>query len=314
MDDEGYIGPVGCGAVSFEKNDTVKKAFSESVERRSLLFGAKSNELQMSAAFDLINKKIKYVPTIYTKYREEEPIIDTTGTAVHTRGDIAIFNALTELLEKNSVFLLWYGRLAYILEVEHSSLYYKKKIQESIKVKFFLQNFFSPLNVVICMFEDTKSPIRYKFGIGSDLNLDVAIDKAISEAFFLGQYHDIKNFYENNNNSNFVRVDSHLDDYIEELKKLPLYKSCTIVEPNQQDYNEKLNSIIKNLPKWIENLFVFVLKQKIHNNLSAVKIISKDLMLHVPIKEYMNLNLNINKNTILLTEEKLRAIPDCPII
>ncbi|WP_342478703.1 YcaO-like family protein [Paenibacillus sp. FSL H7-0350] len=316
IDDDGYIGPVGSGAVSNNKNESVLKAFSESVERRSLLFGAKHNGSNLSYTFDLINKTEGRVQSLYTSYRETSPFVDTTGTAVHTNSMVAVYNAFVELLEKNAIFLFWYGNMGFVLNEEHSSLYYKKQIKEGVKVTFFLQDFFAPLKIVICMFEDKNSPVHYKFGVGSGLCVEKAKSKAISEAFFLGHYHDIKYF---NENDSLNKVKNNCDGNllfaqknIEKLKRLPEYKKSE--EFIDLDVYSNMSEILKKIPPWVENLHVCILKQKLYSNLIAVKVTSPDLITHIPLKEYIDVNVGINRNTISLSADMLSDFPNCPIV
>lgn len=108
----GEIGPVDCGSIDQNKKRAILKAFSESVERRALVIGAKGDiEEDWIQSFDLINKCISKIPKGYSKFNNRCSIIsDTSGTATHFNSKAAMLNAIKELLEKNSTFLFWYGK------------------------------------------------------------------------------------------------------------------------------------------------------------------------------------------------------------
>ena len=122
IDSKGYMGPVNCGSISLDKKLSIIKAFSESVERRAIAFGAKESKYdrESSYAYDILNNSITTIPNCMTRYRLNPPYIDTTGTAAHSNPKYSVFAAISELIEKNAVFLLWYGKIGKRVETNVS--------------------------------------------------------------------------------------------------------------------------------------------------------------------------------------------------
>lgn len=313
IDNEGYIGPTGGGGISLKKQNSILKSFSEAVERRSLLFGAKEHRNKFSQAFDLVNNCIIEIPSFLTLYHKENPIVDTTGTAVHYNINNAIYNALTEVLEKNSTFLFWYGKKGYKLNCKEKSFYTDRMKKNNVNISFFVQDFFYPLIVVFCVCEDKISNYT-SFGIGSGFTLDEAIEKARAEAYFLKRDKSLEIVYNLNKNVNYNFQDSkHLKSYMKFFEELDDY----IINENSNELvniDERLRNLIENFPAWIQNIYVVMIKQKINHNLSSVKVMSENLICCVPSKKNLNLKLQINQQTINLDEIDLTIIPECPIL
>ncbi|RPK28131.1 hypothetical protein EDO6_03654 [Paenibacillus xylanexedens] len=316
VDEEGYMGPIGCGAVSLDKRNALIKSFSESVERRSLMFGAKSVG-EASFAYDLLSEKVVEIPTKLTKYNEYNPTVDTTGTAVHTDPYHSLYNALVELLEKNCIFLFWYGKYGTKLRTEdYKSIYINKMDKDGLIVHLFLQDFFFPLLVVLCIVEDKEGRITYKFGSGSGMHLNDAVDKAVSEAYFLGRYHDLKNYFEEgilNKHDQFVMSPKAID-HIQDLLNVKYNNNSPDDNITDFDSKTKITKILGGLPKWITSMNVSVLQQKIHTSSISIKVSSNELLTHIPQKKFINEKVMINQRTLGLTAMELENYPDCPII
>ncbi|WP_232695396.1 YcaO-like family protein [Brevibacillus daliensis] len=329
MDESGLMGPTNCGGVAEEKILSFKKAFSESIERRSLNFGAltgyKDGRIQV---FNLIKNEITSIPQEYSCFRLTTPVIDTTGTAVHFNPDEALYNALAELLEKNSVFLLWYGKLGRKLTTTHvDTTAGKSLLFEDGTFTFFIQESFYPLLVVVCIFESETSPVRFKVGIGSGFLLEQAINKSVSEAYMLGLYYE-KLYYqakskhsersENTYDSLVINLlnDKKCIEHVRSLDNLPLAveKEFSQRLHNSLGVKQKISMVVKNLPKWIEDLYVMNLKQLITRELVAVKVFSPQLLSHIPVKEFIDVDIRINKEVLQFTKERLLEVPDCPFI
>lgn len=82
--------------------------FSESLERRALVIGANgADEDDMIRSFDLISGSVSYISKYYTRLNNKAPFIsDTSGTATYTNSNVAMLNAIKELLEKIPLFFL----------------------------------------------------------------------------------------------------------------------------------------------------------------------------------------------------------------
>lgn len=327
VDEEGNMGPVDCGSVSSNKNLSLIKAFSESLERRAITLGAKNLYMvkgeRLTDSFDLITKKKVKIPNKYMTYNNEFPIVDTTGTAAHIISKEASFNAVSELLEKNAVFLFWYGGFGKKIPIQGKSVFIDYYMKVNFTINLFLVEYFNPLKIIIAIMQtnDLSRPIQYHFGVGSDLNIDEAIDKALAEAYMLGGYYDYlflkRSYIENREHNNY---DSHViklqqdSSVIEHLNNLIQYKDSLPDFTFADNQEDRLNLLIKNFPKWITDLYLTVLPQGVNKNIIVAKVFSTCLFSSVPIKQNLNLDININKNTLQITQEQLSKLPDCPIV
>ncbi|MFO1441770.1 YcaO-like family protein [Bacillus sp. Bva_UNVM-123] len=314
---DGYMGPTNCGAVSTNKNLAQKKAFSESLERRALAlnYGNIKENNNMIHAFDLIQNKPTLIPECLTKYSLVEPFVDTTGTATHRNPLKAKINAISELLEKNAIFLFWYGKKFVRYNEKVDSIYKDHLINQGYSVYFFLVTEFFPLQVVITIAYSEFNPLKFKFGIGSSLSLIKAIEKSLSETYLLGSYYEIKYYdklkgYVSNDNEIDIFFNPDILEYLKSILDAPVEH----VGNSYLSLNEDYPDYYLHLPNWIKSLKIMILPQLIKKELVVVKVISDELYNHVPKKNYLDLNRVINRRTICLTEEKLAIIPECPIV
>ncbi|MED4045997.1 YcaO-like family protein [Priestia aryabhattai] len=312
----GEIGPVNCGGISEDKNLSLLKAFSESLERRALVYGAKNvDNTSYSLAYDLISQSVAQIDVKYTKFSIQPPFVDTTGTATHPVPERAIFNAVSELIEKNSIFLFWYGKIGKKINGSSQSFYSDYLIKQGYKLNYFLIDYFFPFKVVITIAFSEKNPIKFKFGIGSGLDLCSAIYKSLSEAYLLGSYYEVlyhnnqKGFLSEDDQKEFSKFQS--TDVLDYLYNL-LNNSDEINNDDINFLNEE--NIYQCLPKWIKNLLITILPQSLKKELVVVKAFSPQLFNHVPKKSYLDLDAEINLSTIKLRQKDLNTIPDCPII
>lgn len=323
VNSDGYISPNSCAGVAEDKLLAVLKGYSESIERRSLAIGTRSSLEDECLAFELLQKSIVKVPKKYSKYSIHNPIIDTTGTAAHPDALEALYNALIELIEKNALFLFWYGKQRYVIDIDVKYIYEKLLEQMGYKVKYFLISDFKPVKVVVTLAYSEHSPIIYKFGIGTSLHLKTAIKKSVAEAFLLSEYYDSLFFdsqYKSTLDSNLSwTVDT---DIIEELTNIfnstqKAHLDILMSEASlfiNNDTKQNINLVIGALPNWITEIYVFNLSQMIRSNLSVIKVFSPDLLSHIPRKEHINVDSSINKHTLKLTSEQLNKLPNCPIV
>jgi hypothetical protein len=320
IDAKGYMGPVNCGSISLNKRLSIIKGFSESVERRAIAFGAKSvrTDPEYTYAYDILNEEITTIPKDVTKYSTTPPYIDTTGSAAHINPSYSLFKAVTESIEKNAVFLLWYGRLGKRIESTIKSQYKNFIEKQGYKITFILIDYFFPLKVVVTIAYSEKVDLKYKFGIGSSLDIMHAIEKSLSEACLVGSYYEFKLF-----NLKYGIQDREIEglewnedkrvlEYLEDLSKLP-YSSYDH-EKFDDDDSPSYNLLKEILPKWVKEFFIVVLPQYINKNLIVIKTYSEQLYNHIPQKSFLDLNKEINKQTINLSQEVLNTIPDCPIL
>lgn len=310
----GYKTPTNCGGVAENKKLAQIKSLAESIERRALGIN-NYEECSTIQAFDLINKKVEEVKASSIRYSLVEPYVDTTGTAAHTISNKAIFNAVSELFEKNAVFLFWYGRRGIKFESSFSTVYTTYLQKQGYEVHFFLIKEFLPLKIVITLAVSSDNSLNYKFGIGSALLLNDAIMKSTSEAYLLGNYYESLLYSFLKGYSYSEELDKFFDKqtlgYVINLLKVPTIKQESILTKKDIINNEEFYSM---LPSWIKQLLICILPQKINEKFIVVKAISSQLYNHIPKKEYLNLNKPINRQTINITPDEFEIIPNCPIV
>lgn len=309
------VSPNGAISLEYDKVLAMKKAFSEMIERRNLILGSTNGKSGIESVWDLIQNKETEIPRELTSYSINKPyIIDTTGGAAHISSKLAIKNALVELLEKNALFLFWYGKQGYRIRKSKEIkelLIYKKLSLYGYEVKLYLNDFFSPVKVVFSIvYKDNEF---VSCGIGTHFNLIKSVENSIKEAYLLAWQNEEHQFIikqnsslKNTNNFYVISPDTSQLDYIENLIDLPLYSEDDV----QEEIPFEVKPILSILPKWIESIYVIYYKNYIFNKLKYVKVFSYDLFNHVPHSEFINLNLNMNKKTIDLKEAHLKFIPN----
>jgi len=309
VDNNGYVSPSGCNAIADNKKMSFLKSSSESLERRALIFGGYKNDQKKDdhvKAWDILNNKEKSLPYNYTKYSISQPyVIDTTGTATHFNSKSAVNNAIKELLEKNSLFLFWYGKDGYKLNTNmyDENFYYKKLGHNGFTVEVYVNYYFTPLISVFAII--IKDNLVYSSGIGTGFNIRKAINRSLSEAYLLTWQ-----------NISLDKIRSFNSNYHTECIKY-LYNNFEnqnrILTNNNRYINER-DLILKSIPGWVKNLYVIFLNKSMFNQFKSLKVFSTYLNNHIPLKSNLNLRLPINVNSINLTQYDLKGIPDCIII
>jgi ribosomal protein S12 methylthiotransferase accessory factor YcaO len=311
------IGPSGTNAISNNKNISLKKCFSESLERRALMLGGKrDNGTNIVKTFDLISGEISQLPYEYTTYRIDKPYcIDTTGTAAHIDNRYATKKALLELIEKNSLFLFWYGRRGYLLE----EIFYKKHtiyqrlIKEDLDVRIFINTDFYPIKVIIAVV--IKDGLILSGGVGSSLHIYECINSALEEAYLLKWQNIYVDFihqnhkYKRNLDMNYHRL------CLDHLNSIQEYYSFSDLDKNININADEIEmkTILSGIPEWIKSIHVIYLDSNF-KRIKIVKVFSKYLNNHIPIKSRIDLSIPINVNFLGLTEKDINNIPDCIIV
>ncbi|MCF6136515.1 YcaO-like family protein [Pseudalkalibacillus berkeleyi] len=339
LDEDGYTGPIECGGIDKSTSLSIKKAFSESVERRAVTIGAKvvskhdplHEQLQhlsfgiedceeYSCGFDVINQKPVLIPKAVTTLRTTKPyIVDTTGTAVHSNTEKAHLYAIKELLEKNALFSFWYGLKGRRINRGVSFELTSKLEKMGYELSYYVVDIFAPLLVVILIGYNPHhyTQLKYVFGVGSGINLEEAIIKATTEAYMLRLYYNVL-YFRGEHHSNAVSYDNEViqepigedvETHIERFRNLPTYKGTGICETG-----ETVRRIIDGLPEWVTQLYITVLPQTLKKELIVVKAFSPDLVNHIPKKSFVESNTPIVSKYLRLSETKLNGLPECPII
>lgn len=313
---DGYLGPDGSTAVDTKKIISISKAFSEVIERRAICAGGIQSSKGKVYALNLIKNNVEEINSKYSSFSlEKDCPVDTTGSAAHTSSEIVIYNSLRELIEKNGVFLFWYGLIGKKLIIEDKEYLTKHNVMRSLinsgkDYLFFINEFFYPLKIVITIILNNK--FICSTGVGSSFLLKEAIEKSIEEAFLL-LWKDETIELVNSRQSIFIK---RYEDHTLQLD----YLNCITEKISIQKIDNKVNNfgkiedLLKTLPPWINNLYVIPLKQYVRPKLKCIKIFSPDMFNHIPIKEYINLDNPMNLNVLNLNREQISLIPDCIVI
>lgn len=303
----GFISPSGCNAISTDKRNSFIKSYAESLERRSLMFGGYSKN-KFVTAWDLINNKEVEINQDLTRYNLEKTFnIDTTGAAAHINSSRVTINALKELLEKNSLFLFWYGGIGRILpkELYLDNMYYKLFKKNNYEINVFFNNSFSPL--LCCFVLVRKNNIIFSGGVGSAFSIKRAIERALSEAYLLK--------WQNIMQKKILSSDEKYNKYcVNYLLKFPELNNPDQYEINAEDLQNEKELIMQSIPKWVDSILIIYLKNAFNTKFKVVKLFSEYLNNHIPKKSRINLNNPINKNTININSNDLKYIPDCIFI
>jgi len=302
------IGPETGSAVGFNKNETMIKAASEAIERRSSMIGPLNISTVDDTKVETWNLVKKCKDILDVKYtRLYKNITDTTGTAIHIKSSYAIQNAIKELFEKNALFLFWYGKIGNRIEEKYyfKNKYYKFLSESGFQVSVFINNYFNPLNTLIVMVY--KEEDLFLCGLGTNTNPFIALDHAFEEAYLIGymQYYAILGGHQADKNLSWSK------EKINHLKKL---NTIDMLELNSIRYGEfNLNNFIQDLPNFVDELHLIFLEQFLNNKLKCVRVYSKDLINCLPLKKNIDLNVTINQNTIQLNKRDLENHPECPM-
>nr|WP_275433814.1 YcaO-like family protein [Priestia flexa] len=253
--------------------------------------------------------------TKHTRLSLTPPFVDTTGTAAHPISNNAVFNAVSELIEKNSIFLFWYGKMGRKVNNIYPCFYSNYLIKQGYKLHHFLIDYFMPFKVIITIALSEKTPLKFKFGIGSSLDFKSAIHKSLAETYLLGSYYEV--LYYNTKNQHYdIEEQEEIEKFNDKEILNYIYKiinNCNIYNiQNEKSFN--IEKLYKNLPIWIKQLLIVNLPQFLREDLIVVKAFSPQLLNCIPKKSHIDINVEINKQTLDLKKQDLANIPDCPII
>ncbi|KOP31414.1 hypothetical protein ADM98_00775 [Exiguobacterium sp. BMC-KP] len=301
---DGRIGPHSGFATGSSKKNTLIRTIAEGIERRATMLGggSKSDDVM---TWDILNQRINKLNFENTTFKDYE--IDTTGSAVHTSQDKAIYGAIKELYEKNSLFLFWYGKVGHkiILDEYVENPYYEFFRNSGYEVSVFVNEYFSPLKTVIAI--AYKSDHSFFCGLGTSNSYEDAVIHALEEVFLIASFYFYKNILQNDSGESFI-LDQPTESHIHELNKLT-YKEIN----DSRTESISLKDLVSLAPDYVESINVILIQQNLVTNLVCIKVYIEGLFNCLPKKKNITEKLLINENTIKITPEKLALLPECPM-
>ncbi|WP_409294014.1 YcaO-like family protein [Peribacillus sp. SCS-26] len=303
------VGPDTGFSVGLRKRDSILRAFAEVLERRGTMLGGKKiNPTTLVKTWELKEGKESKIDYEFTTFSDNS--IDTTGCAAHTDPQKAIYNALKEIYEKNSLYLFWYGMdgLKINLDFYKDNVYYQCLKASGFEINIFVNKFFSPLKIIIALaFKENDIMVC---GLGSSLSYSDSINHALEEAFSMAAFHYYYLLFGNKGNRNLMLS----TEKIQHVKKLMTLEEAEI---NWQDYNYVPSQTVKTLincsPEYIKEIHVIQIEQHIYPKLQCIRVYAKGLLNCLPLKKNIELDSLFNQKTIVLTKDKFDSIPECPM-
>lgn len=297
---EGTVGPIGGSAISQNKILAIKKAISESLDRRSSMIG--HNKTQRVPVMDIITGKTSLEPLMkFSLKNTAQTVIDTTGTSAHYNEELAIQYAIQELFQKNSLFLIWYKKRGHILNASELVLPYDKDKKSST---YFIVNkdFFPFFNVLVVQIDESGKSF---FGMGTSKEEKNAALKAYEELKLLQ--------YENAGYWGIYQKQIRFNDYSMGNDSQKSYVLELIKNLSEDD---KLNCVNTNsfweIPSFVKSLKIAVLPNNMHPYIHVIKCKSDQLLTHLPLKDLL-LKLNdFNKLPINTKRFEITEKPSCP--
>lgn len=306
-------GPPAGSAISIHKGLAMKKALSEMTDRRALMRGGVPSKSGQVQTWELVSQRLSELPRGLTTYSTRLPHpIDTTGTAAHLKSDVAICSAVLELIEKNALFLFWYGRQGHRVEPGvYDGNYYDRVFSDSqLAVQVYVNRFFSPILVafVVAYAEDG----RVFMGSGADTDLRESIDHAFQEVFLLGWCNVIQRNGPITNTS-WAPVSAASLQHIRTLEELPFCSGRSGLRGPLSERANPLDVLRAALPLWVSSLHVVYLPQEVRSTIRCASAFSYELYNHRPLPRYLDAERRINQETLRLTQRELLRFPVCPL-
>ena len=300
---EEEIAPYGCAGIAESKILAIKKGASESLDRRSSMFyKIKKIKFSYIYSYNLI-KEAKKIDRDKCHFRSEKPVIDTTGTAAHSISQKALEKSICELLQKNSLFLFWYGATA---------KNYKKEGNGHSKFYFVEDTFFPCLTIVCVHIIENK---YISMGLGTNVDFNKALKASEEECYLIQKLveHSSRKL-KNGEKLSESEQDQH-QFFLNEFSREYLFKLKENALEYKANYKEySFHEAIDMLPAWLVDLRVYIIPQRMIENIICVKSFSNQLYTSVPKKDFLDLNKAINVKNINLSETDLKEKPDLPLI
>ncbi|MHB1955861.1 MAG: YcaO-like family protein [Sulfobacillus sp.] len=305
-------GPAAGSAISTHKGMAMKKALSEMTDRRALMCGGVPNGNGQVQTWEIVSQRLSELPRGLTTYSSRRPYpSDTTGTAAHPKSDVTICSAVLELIEKNALFLFWYGQHGDRVRPRvYDTNYYDRVFSESqLAVQVYVSRFFSPVLVafVVASSEDG----RVFTGSGADTDLRESIDHAFQEAFLLGC-----NVIKPNRaiaNASWAPVSADSLRHIRALEDLPFGSDGSDSSGPLAEHANPLDVLRSALPPWVSSLHIAYLPQEVRSTIRCASAFSYELYNHRPLPRYLDAQRRINQETLRLSQPDLLRFPVCPL-
>lgn len=284
------ISPNDTTSIDKSKEKAILKAYSEHSER----FLLNAQEDKIIKSINIITNEIEELNALDFSYEPSSPYLksDTTGTAAGLTSYEIIQKAVLELIEKNEMLLLWYGKKGYFLK--HNE-YIKNLIRNlnltSPNIDLFVsKNLCNFYTVVTVAYDNTKITSS---GVSVSKNLEDAINLSLREAKIIEWANPFLPISDNIhleaiNHTKYLKESLQNYDFLGEMQK-PQEK--LIINP------------------FIKTLNIGILNTHLGKRPITVKCISKELFNCLPSKDRLALDynrkilkeFNINEETIINT-------------
>ncbi|WEV43866.1 YcaO-like family protein [Lactobacillus sp. ESL0684] len=303
------IGPSEGNAVSQHSFESFKKALSEAIERRILMYPVINLDKKFSF-YDLVTGKKGMIVSSelgYSKY------IDSTGVAAHTNPEKAIIHAICELIEKNALSRIWYKDDA----INVTKIGWQPESPFNKETYFLLNDYFSPLIVVVSAYKDTDE--MWHCGLGCvPYSLNDAKKAAFDEMKMIWFQNNVYKLFSNTNKYVSQQMQSTYYNWTDRQRKHLSF----LLQHSKKKYsvlsrNKNINSlsrIILELSKTVKHLNIVYLPSSLFKGeLSVVKCFSPNLISHVPNKEIYKDKLRNNDYNFIDYADVTDSI-NCPIL
>lgn len=267
--------PAVSSATDSSFNISLCKLFSEFLERNIIGVHYKSEKRILT--YDLLNCELDYLPASDFSYGEEGKYncVDTTGSAAGNNSYDVINKAISELIEKNELFLFWYCKKGKLIE---NNIFIQKILFNYGLAEFenflFMSNNLSNWPTVIYVSFNNKAIVTT--GICCAKKLSDAIEGAICEGKTLRVLDVLK--HPNTDNRMKLEVYNFIRNYTSESKTV------------NQNLKRTLIHDLK-IADWIDDLYIGLFDSSIHGKVVTVS--SNSLIKCIPNNE----NLAFCRNT-----------------
>lgn len=300
------IGPNGSNSGGFSRHNSLIKGYSESLERIALM----ETMISKKKSFPAIN-----VRTLQTDIMSDYEMgycisntnfSDTTGTAGSLDSAQLINKSIFELIEKNALFVMWYGNKGVHLSLDKTNSNIQRLLR-TVKAKSLVPQYFAYsfglIHTVLCLLERSNG-VFFSSGVSGNTNLERAIFDSTQEALVLGWSDHTrstikedffpKGFYEENDKIYHLFKHTNAKNQIVKMSSLE----------NKDDV--KIKDLLSSLPTWISDIRISVLPHASFSDRPVtIMAYSRNLFNGLPNKDSINLARSINQKTIHLTYSQL---------